>query len=165
MAAFGCFSSERVKCDRQFIRLFQISHENKQNWTSWKLFLHYRCLYILEVNPIFSDDIFCIIMTLKVWPPCWCLKRYTKMKIRCLILVHLITLEWRFKINWPRCVVFNSLLFHKHFGIKICFLMLLNLDNYAMIWHQFKALFGQGNLSSVREKSGNFRSNLSGNHE
>ena len=26
----------------------------------------------------------------------------------------------RFKI-WPRCVVLNSLQFHKHFGIEICF--------------------------------------------
>ena len=41
-----------------------------------------------------------------------------------------ITLEqnaFGFKI-WPRSVVLNPLKFHKHFGIEICYLLLLNFD-------------------------------------
>ena len=37
-------SSLKSKCASQFVMLFRISRGNKQNWTSWKLFLHYRCL-------------------------------------------------------------------------------------------------------------------------
>ena len=29
---------------------------------------------------------------------------------------------------WPRSVVLNPLQFHKHFGIEICYLLLLNFD-------------------------------------
>ena len=32
-----------------------------------------------------------------------------------------------FKI-WPKSVVLNPLQFHKHFGIEICYLLLLNFD-------------------------------------
>ena len=47
-----------------------------------------------------------------------------------------------FKI-WPRSVVLNPLQFHKHFGIEICYLLLLNFDMTSMkttntcmlLWH------------------------------
>ena len=43
----------------------------------------------------------------------------------------------RFKI-WPRCVVLNSVQFHRHFGIEICFEMLLNFD---MMYVKTKNMF------------------------
>ena len=51
----------------------------------------------LVVNPIFCNEIFGVIKTLKFLPR------------------HTLKMLLPFKI-WPRCVVLNSIQFHKHFG-------------------------------------------------
>ena len=51
----------------------------------------------------------------------------TRLPISIICLYLLKKMLWSFKI-WPRWVVLYSLQFHKHFGIEICFFMLLNFE-------------------------------------
>ena len=78
------------KCVSKFVTpLIQINREIKQNWTNWKLFLHYRCLKAnlmeLIVNPIFCDKSFLVTKTWKffrhVGVPMWDTKMATLLSI------------------------------------------------------------------------------------
>ena len=87
-------------------------------------------------NSIFSDEIFCGIMTLKFWSPCWRPKvgHQDGRSIHLLLKVSNTHLPATLKRNafglqtLAQMCRFNPLQFHKHFVIKICYFMLLNFN-------------------------------------
>ena len=74
--------------------------------------LHCKIYKINKIEPILSDEIFCINMNLmKFWPPRWPLYAFLlKMSNSTCspIILEQNALDWHFKI-WPSCVVLNSI--------------------------------------------------------
>ena len=78
----------------------------------------------LIVNPIFCDEIFCVIKTFKLLLPCvhpyckWATKMVKEYNIHSPITLQQNSLALK---NLAQMCSFNSLQFHKHFGIKAVF--------------------------------------------